>query len=134
MRYLLIDASPLIYAAWNSVGKLAVQSGPHKGELTGLRFQCVRSIRAYARDTGANKVVICYDTPHPVKKAEGRAEYKSNRTMTDDKRQMYEHVPALKEMISHTWWTQVEAPGYEADDLIGFFTTTLHRQGQEVIS
>jgi len=53
-----------------------------------------------------------------VKKAEGVAEYKANRTWTPEKEEMYKQVPELMEMLSYTRYATVSAVGYEADDVI----------------
>lgn len=127
---LLVDALPLIYAVHNTpVGKFCTV----EGELTGVRFGVLRALRSYQEQSGADKVVVCYDTPEPVRKAEGVEEYKANRTTTDDKRLMYAQIPGLKELLKLTRFTQVEAPGYEADDVIGHLTRYLVKKGNQVL-
>jgi len=127
---LLIDASPLIYAVANTpVGKFTTSFG----EPTGIRFGVLRSIRSYTEQTRADKTVVCYDLPGPVVKAEGISSYKSNRTITPEKEAMWAQVPALKEMVGLTKYSQVEAAGYEADDVIGLIARKMASLGHEVL-
>lgn len=125
---LLVDASPLIYAVYNAMGHFQTKAG----EPTGLRFGFLRSIRSYADKVKPDKVVICFDSPGPVVKAEGIETYKANRVMTPEKVKMYEQVPALRELLALTKYTQVDAPGYEADDIIGSLARRLMGQGHDV--
>jgi DNA polymerase-1 len=125
---LIIDASPLIYSTFNSVGHLSSSAG----EPTGLRYGFVRAVRSYQEKTRAGKVVIAFDSPGPVHKAEGLNHYKANRVWTDAKAEMYGQVPALRKMLDLTCWTQVDAEGYEADDLIGAITRAKATRGHLV--
>lgn len=126
---LIVDASPLIYSNWNALGK---KFSTPEGELTGLRFGFLRSIRSYAEKTRADRVAICYDTPEPVKKAALVDDYKANREFTPDKAEMYAAVPALKRLLSYTRYAQCEAPGYEADDIVGHLARKFAAGGHDV--
>lgn len=125
---LLVDASPLLYQVYETVGHLSTTTG----EKTGTRFGFLRNIRSWKKETGANKVVVVYDSPGEVKKAEGFSEYKSNRKMTDRKTEMYGQLPGVKELVGLTGWSQAEAAGYEADDIIGTLARKFDEKGYEV--
>lgn len=127
-RILVVDASPLIYSVFNSVGHLSSKGG----EPTGLRYGFVRGVRSYQERTKSDKVVICFDSPGQVIKAKDLPHYKSNRVFTDQKAEMYGQVPALREMLDLTKWTQLDAPGYEADDLIGALARAKGQRGHQV--
>jgi len=122
---LLIDASPLIYSNFNSIGFLESENG----EPTGLRFGFLRSTRSYTEKNQADRTVLCFDLPGLVKKAEGHSTYKSNRVWTEEKNKMYGQVPELREMLSLTKYTQADAEGYEADDVIGSLARQMESQG-----
>lgn len=129
VRILVIDASPLIYATYSKVGHLSTPDGTP----TGLRYGFIRSVNSYRKKTKADQVVLAFDSSGPVLKAEGREEYKSDREFTSDKAKMYSQVPDLREMLSLTAWTQIDAPGYEADDIIGAIARAKAPKGDEVI-
>lgn len=111
----IVDASPLIYSVFNTVGHLSTKAGTP----TGLRYGVIRALNSYRKRTKADRVVVVYDTPGAVKKAEGVEEYKSNREWTESKATMYSQVDDLKKMIDMSNFTQAYAEGYEADDVIG---------------
>ena len=111
---LLVDASPLIYSNFNAMKRFKTKAG----EPTGLRFGFMRSMRSYVEKTKADRVAICLDLLGVVKKAVGVPEYKANRVWSKDKEEMYDQIPNLLEMLSYTRYAQVQAEGYEADDVI----------------
>lgn len=129
---LIIDASPLIYKVFTTQGQLSVQNGPHQGEPTGLRYGFLRSVRSYQNKCAADKVAICFDVRGPVAKAEGVEHYKANRVFTEEKKTMYSQVPALREMLDCTKWTQLEAEGFEADDVIAALARAKAAKGDRV--
>lgn len=129
MIYLLVDASPLIYAVYSAQGHLATS----KGEPTGLRYGYLRSVRSYAEKVKADHIINVFDMPGKILKAEGLTTYKSNRVMTDEKRTMYSQVPQLKELIELTYWSMAWAEGYEADDVIGYCAKKIEQQGHQVV-
>lgn len=130
-KFLVIDASPLIYAVYSSQGHLKTSDGTP----TGLIFGFLRSVNSYrkrVKNTSGDGVVICYDSPGPVKKAEGSSTYKSNRVWTQEKQKMYDQIPSLREVISLTCWSQLSAPGYEADDLVASVVRAKASRGHQV--
>lgn len=126
---LIIDASPLIYATFASVGHFSTQAG----EPTGLRYGFLRSVKSYAEKTKADKVVIAFDLPGQIEKAKDRQEYKANRDWTPEKATMYAQVPALRELLADTWFTQADAEGFEADDVIATIARPLAAQANTVL-
>jgi len=118
---LLVDASPLIYSVWNTVGHFATKAG----ELTGVRFGVMRSLNSWTKKLAADKTVMVYDTLGTPIKAKGVKEYKSNRIMTDDKVKMWDQIPGLAGMLELTKYTQVEVPFHEADDVIAHLARKL---------
>jgi len=78
----------------------------------------MRSMRSFVEKTQADRVAICLDLPGKVKKAEGVDEYKANRGWTPEKKEMYEQVPDLLDLLSYTRYALVSAIGYEADDVM----------------
>lgn len=128
-KVLVVDGSPIAYQQFSAIGHLSTKSG----EPTGLRFGFMRAIRSYVTKFSADRVVVCWDTPAPINKAEGVESYKANRVTTPEKQKMYAQIEALREMIGLTSWTQAWADGYEADDVVGTVARKLAVQGNQVI-
>lgn len=113
MTVLIIDAMPVCYQAFSTVGHFCTKDK----EPTGLRYGFLRSVRSWSEKFKARKTVIVWDTPHPILKAEGVETYKANREDSEDRRTMFSQLAGVREMIGYTAYSQLEAPGYEADDL-----------------
>jgi len=119
-RLIVVDGSPLLYSVFHTVGHLSTSYG----EPTGVRYGFMRALASYEKKLKADKLVIAWDLSGQVLKAVQLTEYKANREQTESKRGMYAQLPPLKDMLGLTKWTQMESPGYEADDIIA----TLARQ------
>jgi DNA polymerase-1 len=127
-KILVLDASPLIYSVFNTQGWMSTKTGIP----TGLCYGFLRSLRSYEKKTKADQVAIAFDVKGPIKKAAALPEYKSDRVWTESKQKMYDQVPALREMLQLTKYTQLDAEGYEADDIIGHLSRVKAAKGDEV--
>lgn len=127
---LLVDGSPIVYSVYNVIGHLS-----HNGEPTGLRYGFLKNVRSYAKKQEVDRVVICWDTPGTSIKAQHFPEYKNNRNTSKIKgvkEQMYSQIPALKHLIGLTRWSQAEAVGFEADDVIAGLCRKLSLDGHKI--
>jgi len=129
-RIVLLDAMPLLYSAHFSLKMLSNQE---TGEKTGARFGFLRSIQNTIKRFQPEKFVVCWDVQGKINKASENASYKSNRKWSEDKQELYDQIPSMKAILKQTRLTQVEKPGYEADDLIGSLTRKSLDQGWFVI-
>ena len=59
-----------------------------------------------------------------------KPEYKAQRERQPD--EFYAQIPLVKEVVTAFGGTNVEAPGFEADDLLATFAARLSKQGAEV--
>ncbi|SRR5712691_1051049 len=112
---LLVDGMPLAYANQAKIGHLANSAG----EPTGMIFGFLRSVNAYAKRYKCDKVVVAWDLSGTPIKAQGFVGYKSGRALTVDKMVARIQLSRLREIIGQTWWSQVDAFGFEADDVLG---------------
>jgi len=71
-------------------------------------------------------ISVVWDTPEPTFRHEIDSEYKANRPPQPEELRI--GIPLIKEMITHFGITNLEQPGYEADDIIG---TLSHRALEE---
>lgn len=112
---LLVDMMPLVYQAHFSVGHFRTKSGLPTGVIYGV----MRALRSFYSTYKPERVVCCWDIKGPIIKATNHSEYKSNRAhLSIPKEEFYAQIEQLKELILSTRYDQVEAEGYEADDLL----------------
>lgn len=112
---LIVDGMILAYRVNHSLGWMKTS----KGVPTGLRFGVLRSLISWQKKFDSSDIIIAWDLPGPIKKAEGTPEYKANRVHSEAEQDMFSQLAGLRTFLSKTRWAQVWLPGYEADDLIG---------------
>jgi DNA polymerase I len=139
MNVLLVDLSPLLYAVFNTN---QIRFKTKAGEPTGLRFGVLRSIRHYEKEVKADRTVIVLDAHHvtpagddavklsmKVAASGQAATYKANRTPSPE---LWKMVPDVMTMLELTHWTQAQAPGFEADDVLGTLARRFASQGHQI--
>jgi DNA polymerase-1 len=123
---LLIDGNALIHRAWHALPPLTAPDGKIVNAVYGFA-SVLMNIVAQERPT---YLVVCWDTPEPTYRHEANPAYKAQRVEQPDA--FYEQFPWVHEIVDVFGGTNVELPGYEADDLLATFATTLAKQGVEV--
>ncbi|MEO5927683.1 MAG: DNA polymerase I [Patescibacteria group bacterium] len=123
---LLIDANALIHRAWHALPPLTAPDGRVVNAVYGFA-SVLMNIVARERPT---YLVVCWDTPEPTYRHEANKEYKAGRLEQPD--EFYNQFPWVKEVVEVFGGTNVELPGYEADDLLGTFATEFAKVGVEV--
>ncbi len=108
-----IDGSSFIYRAYYAIrGHLSTS----KGLPTKAIFGFTQMILKLLREWDPEYVVLCFDAKGPTFRHQVYEEYKANRPpMPDD---LAVQIPYIKEIAKAFGISQLEAEGFEADDLI----------------
>src|SRR5689334_18092243 len=109
---LLIDANALIHRAWHALPPLTAPDGRVVNAVYGFA-SVLMNIVARERPT---YLVVCWDTPEPTYRHEANPEYKAGRAEQPD--EFYNQFPWVHDVVDVFGGTNVELPGYEADDLL----------------
>ena len=130
-NFLLVDVNALGYAAHNT-SKLTTPDGREVQAI----FQTLSMLKTMrSRYEDYNRVLLLWDG-HAQFRYDLYPEYKGKRDDTPEKEESRERykdqVPILKSMLEHLGGCQITAPGFEADDLAGYFSRTLVDQGHKV--
>jgi DNA polymerase-1 len=116
---LLIDGNSLAYRAFFALPETISRSdGFPTNALYGLAAMMVRVLI----DERPERVIVCWDAPGRTFRHDIYPGYKANRAETPDL--LREQAPRFRPMMEAFGFTNIELPGYEADDLIG---TLAHR-------
>ncbi len=108
----VIDGHSLAYQAYHAMGNLTAPDGRPTGAVYGF----VNMLRKLVRDHVPDHLIITFDTPEKTFRHEQFEDYKANRPgMPDDLR---EQLGQIKRILAGWPLTVLEAPGYEADDLL----------------
>jgi len=122
-RLLLVDGHSLAYRAFYALreANLVTTTGQHTEGVYGFTSMLVNVLR----DERPTHVVVAFDVSRRSFRSEQYADYKAGRAETPV--DFAGQVDLVKEVLAALRIPVVEAPGYEADDVIA----TLARQGRE---
>ena len=127
-KLFLLDAMALIYRA-----HFAFSKNPRinsKGMNTGASFGFTNSLLEILQKEKPTHIAVAFDTFAPTFRHEAYKEYKAQRqAMPED---IKENLPLVKEIVRAFDIPVLELDGYEADDIIGTFSTQAAKAGFEV--
>lgn len=119
----LLDAFALIFRAYYALIRNPRMTA--SGKNTSTQFGFVNTLVHLLKTQNATHIAVCFDTPEIGTRNEIFPEYKANREEApEDLRQA---IPDIKRLVRAFNIPLIEAPGYEADDIIG----TLSKKGSE---
>ena len=122
-------ATPLAYRAFYA---LPVENfSTTTGQPTNAVFGFTSMLINVLRDEEPTHVAVAFDVSRQTFRSELFADYKANRSASpaDFKGQ----VELVKEVLTALRIPSVEAPGYEADDVIATLTSRAEREGFDVL-
>jgi len=116
---LLIDANALIHRAWHALPPLTSSDGKLVNAVYGFALVLQKILGSEKPDY----LVICWDTAAPTFRHVAAPEYKAQRE--EQPQEFYDQIPLVKELVTAYGGTNVALDGFEADDLLGTFATSL---------
>lgn len=124
----LIDAHAIIHRAFHALPDLTTPSGKPAGALYGLSTMLVKLIREHTPDY----IVAAYDLAGPTHRHEAYKDYKGTRTKTDDA--LVDQFDLSRDIFSAFNVPILEAPGFEADDILGTLSEALKKKYRVLIA
>lgn len=125
-KLFLIDISSLIFRAFYAVRPLSSPSGTPTNALFGVFSMILKLMK----DEKPEYMVFCFDRKEPSFRKELYSEYKAHRTeMPED---LVPQMPYFRKMAEALGILCLEAPGFEADDIIGTLTKIGSRHQMEI--
>ncbi len=109
----LLDMHAIIHRAYHALPPLSSPSGEPVNALYGLAAMLMKLVKDLAPD----HVVAAYDLPGPTHRHEVYEAYKAKRPKLDD--ELAAQITRSRELIAAFTIPIYEAPGFEADDVIG---------------
>ncbi|MBN2583313.1 MAG: DNA polymerase I [Planctomycetes bacterium] len=123
----ILDSHSHLYASYFAIPNLTAPDG----EPTGAVFGFVQAVLKVLRDKQPDYLVAVYDGPEETFRKKAYADYKVTRKpMPDD---LVPQIDRSKEILRALGVRVVEAPGYEADDLVALFAEQARRDGCQVV-
>ena len=128
-RLLLVDGHSLAYRAFFAlpVENFSTTTGQPTNAVYGFTSMLINVLR----DVAPTHVVVAFDVGRQSFRTERYAAYKAGRA--ESPRDFSGQVSLVREVLAALRIPVVEAPGYEADDVIATLTRQARRAGMEVL-
>lgn len=112
-RLVLLDTHALIHRAYHALPEFTSPSGDPVGAVYGLSAILIKLIK----DLEPDYIVAAYDLPEPTHRHEVYEEYKAKRPKIDES--LISQIDRSRDALAAFGIPIYEAPGFEADDVIG---------------
>ena len=126
-RLLLVDAYGLIYRAFHAIPPLTNS----RGILTNAAFGFTSILLRAIADAKPARAIVAFDAPGATHRHERFPAYKAQRPSMPD--ELRSQVPLVRDLVAALGLPLLEAPGYEADDVIGTIAEQARSEGWEVM-
>jgi DNA polymerase I len=126
--YLLVDGNSLTYRAFFALpSDMATASGQVTNAVFGFTSMLINVIK----DQECDGMIVAFDRPEPTFRHEAEPEYKAQREAAPDI--LRQQMGLVREVLDALGIQQIEAVGWEADDLIATLSTKLVERGDDVL-
>ncbi len=127
MRLFLLDAHALCYRSFYAIKTLATS----KGQATNAVYGFANTLKKILKDYQPEYMAVCFDSKGKTHREAKFAEYKIQRpSMPED---LISQIPIIKEVIKAFQVSLIEAPGFEADDIIATLTHKAVQRDWDVV-
>ena len=126
--YLLVDGNSLTYRAFFA---LPADMATASGQVTNAVFGFTSMLINVIKDQECDGMIVAFDRPEPTFRHTAEPEYKAQREAAPDI--LRQQMGLVREVLDALGIQQVEAAGWEADDLIATLSTKLVERGDRVL-
>lgn len=124
----LLDTHAIIHRAYHALPELTDPKGEPAGAVYGLSTMLMKIVKELSPDY----VVAAYDLPGPTHRHEVYKEYKAKRPKADDA--LVSQIQRSRDILAAFGIPLYEAPGFEADDVIGTIATAEKKKFDIIIA
>jgi DNA polymerase I len=126
--YLLVDGNSLVYRAFFA---LPTDMATTSGQVTNAVFGFTSMLVNLLKDHRPDGVVVAFDRPEPTFRHDVVEGYKAGRAEAPDV--LRQQLGLVRRVVEALQLPVVEAPGYEADDLLATLATRIRDRGEDAI-
>ncbi|GIU83360.1 MAG: DNA polymerase I [Acidimicrobiales bacterium] len=126
--FLLLDGNSLAYRAYFA---LPEELRTSSGQQTNAVFGFTSMLLNVVRDFRPEGLAVAFDLPEPTFRHEISPTYKAHREKAPDP--LRQQLDLVREVVRSLGVAELEAPGYEADDVIATVATRLASEGLDVV-
>jgi DNA polymerase-1 len=128
-RLFLLDGLALAYRGHFAFARRPLLNS--RGEQTSALFAFANTVRKLAEDEAPDYWALAWDSDEPTLRALSYAEYKATRKPMPE--ELVAQLEPLRALAAAIGLPLVEAPGYEADDVMATLTTRARADDLEVV-
>lgn len=125
---MLVDGNSLTYRAYFA---LPTDLATASGQVTNAVFGFTSMLVNLVRDHRPDRIVVTFDLPEPTFRHKAVTTYKANRDATPDL--LVQQMELVRRVVDTLALPVVEAPGFEADDVIATLAERAKVAGEDVI-
>ncbi|MBV9349151.1 MAG: hypothetical protein JO026_00175, partial [Patescibacteria group bacterium] len=123
-----LDTHAIIHRAYHAIPELSSPSGEPVGAVYGLAAMLMR----IAKELEPDYLCACYDLPGPTHRHEVYKEYKAKRPKAEDA--LVSQFALSRKLLAAFGIPLYEAPGFEADDIIGTIAVSAKKELDVIIA
>lgn len=112
-KLLIIDGHAMIHRAYHALPPLSTKAGIPTNAIYGF----FSMLHIALRDIKPDHLLVAFDTPTPTFRKELLDTYQAKRPAMEEN--LSKQIDLIKELLDAAHICRVEAPGFEADDVIG---------------
>lgn len=128
IRIVLLDTHAILHRAYHALPDFTAPSGEPTGALYGLATFLLKIVE----DLKPDHIIAAYDLPEPTHRHEAFEDYKATRAKTDDA--LVAQLVRSRDLLHVLNVPWLEAPGFEADDILGTLAHMLAKEeGVQVV-
>jgi DNA polymerase-1 len=127
-KLMLVDGNSLTYRAFFA---LPTDITLASGQVTNAVYGFTSMLLNLVRDHQPDGIGVAFDRPEPTFRHEAVADYKANRNAAPDI--LRQQMGLVRQVVETLRIPIIEAPGFEADDIIATLATQARDQGDEVL-
>ncbi len=127
-RIVLLDAHSIIHRAYHALPGFTDSKGRPTGALFGLLSMLISIIK----ELNPDHIFAAYDLPQKTKRHEIFEDYKAGRKKAD--KDLQEQIKSSRKLLADLNIEIFDAPGYEADDVLGSLAEKLKKDYDIIIA
>ncbi|MBQ0084288.1 MAG: DNA polymerase I [Clostridiales bacterium] len=127
MKLLAIDGNSIVNRAFYGIKLLTTKEGVYTNGIYGF----INILNRLIEKENPDAVAVAFDVHTPTFRHKEYAAYKAGRKGMPE--ELRAQMPVLKEWLSLAGYKYVEAPTYEADDILGTFAATAEQNEDECV-
>jgi DNA polymerase-1 len=115
-KLVIFDGHALVHRGFHAIPHLTTKDGTPTNAVYGFTMMMLLALRELKPDYA----IVAWDAPGKTFRHDQYSDYKATRKKAPD--ELYAQMPLTKELVAAFNIPLIEAPGYEADDIIGTLT------------